>query len=98
MAVAKKRKRKKSLILRLAVIMFVGYVTVSMVMLQMDIMQRKTQLDELKQQVEDQRIANKEIERLTQMGDNDEYMGRIAREMLDYTYPDETIYKDSAGN
>ena len=56
------------------------------------------QILDITQACEDQRIANKDIERLIVMGEDEEYVERIAREKLDYGYPNEHVYVDVSGN
>ena len=57
----------------------------------------KTQLDmiEMQEQVELQRLRNKDAE--LSLREDDETMERAAREKLDYAHPDERIFVDISG-
>ena len=52
------------------------------------------QLALLEQQNEEQRIANKELERILSDGAEEEYIERIAREQLGFAYPEEQVLVD----
>lgn len=89
--------RKKSLMLRLCVLAFSAYVVVSLVSLQMEIADRRSTLASITEQAETQRLANKEIERQIALGDDKDYLARIAREKLDMGRADERVFRDAAG-
>ncbi len=61
----------------------------------LDIVEMQEQLTEMNQQVELQRLKNKEAE--LSLRDDDETMERAAREKLDYAHPDERIFVDISG-
>lgn len=92
------RMKKKSLLLRLMIFAVSAYVAVSFVSLQVEITTKRTQLDLVLQQIESQRIANDETERLINLGDDETYLSRIARDRLDMGLPDERVFRDSAGS
>ena len=52
----------------------------------------------LEQQNEEQRIANKELERILSDGTEEEYIERIAREQLGFAYPEEQVLVDISGS
>ena len=54
--------------------------------------------DRLEQQNEEQRIANKELERILSDGTEEEYIERIAREQLGFAYPEEQVLVDISGS
>ena len=56
------------------------------------------QLAALEQQNEEQRIANKELERILSDGTEEEYIERIAREQLGFAYPEEQVLVDISGS
>ena len=89
--------RKKSLMIRLCVLAFSAYVVVSLVSLQMEIADRRSTLAPITEQAETQRLANKEIERQIALGDDKDYLARIAREKLDMGRADERVFRDAAG-
>mgnify|MGYP005762139797 FL=1 len=93
----RRRKQKASLLLRISVICFVTYVAVTLVNMQLDVTAKRRELILLQQSVEQQKLENKETERMLQMGENREYIERIARDKLEFAYPDEKIIIDVSG-
>ena len=61
----------------------------------LDIMEMQEQLTEMHQQVELQRLKNKDAE--LSLREDDETMERAAREKLDYAHPDERVFVDISG-
>ena len=95
---AKQQKSKKSVFLRLCIFAFVAYAAVMLVDMQVTLANQKEQAKELEQKVEAQRIENKDVERQLAAGMDDESVERIARDQLDYYYPDERVYIDISGS
>ena len=93
----RRRKQKASLLLRISVICFVTYVAVTLVNMQLDVTAKRRELILLQQSVEQQKLENKETERMLQMGENREYIERIARDKLESAYPGEKIIIDVSG-
>ena len=101
---ARTGKKKKaagglfSVLIRLLVIALCGYLVVSLVTNEMDIMIKNQQIASLKQQVLQQQAETLELQRLLESGsDIGEYFEKIAREKLGYSYPDEQIFVDING-
>ncbi len=84
--------------MRLCVFGFAGYLVVTLIQLQVEISQRQKELEEVKQQVEEQRIENKELERILMSDSDEKYIERIAREKLGFAYPDERVLIDVSGS
>ncbi len=93
----KQKRQKKNLLFRLAVFCFVSYTVFVLVDLQIDIVARRNELNDLHIKCEEQRIANKEAERLLALGDDQSYIERIAKGKLGFAYPDERIFIDTSG-
>ena len=93
-----KAKAKKNTLLRVSVLLFLLYVVVSLVQIQGNIQKNREQLALLEQQNEEQRIANKELERILSDGAEEEYIERIAREQLGFAYPEEQVLVDISGS
>ena len=60
------------------------------------ISEKQKRIDELDEQIRLQQIANEEIDNQLK-GDMDELIERLAREKLDWVYPDEEFYINKAG-
>ena len=97
-----KAKAKKNTLLRVSVILFLLYVVISLVQIQGSIQFAAAALPQenaaLEQQNEEQRIANKELERILSDGTEEEYIERIAREQLGFAYPEEQVLVDISGS
>ena len=93
-----KAKAKKNTLLRVSVILFLLYVVISLVQIQGSIQKNREQLAALEQQNEEQRIANKELERILMSDSDEKYIERIAREKLGFAYPDERVLIDVSGS
>lgn len=91
-------KRKKSIILELAVIAAAVYVVVSLVQLQVQIGEASRKCDEVSAAYENQQLENRELQRLLESGNEEEYIERVAREQLGFVKPDEKVFYDVAGN
>ena len=87
---------RKNFFYKLLTVAFMTYGCISIISSQMQIANRRAELEALQNECEVQRIANKELERMVSLGDDDEYLERIAREKLDFAYPDERIFIDSS--
>lgn len=92
------RKKKKGLFLRILTLCVLIYVAVSFVQLQVELSEKRGELALLEKQVEDQLLENQELRSLLDMRQDDAYIERVARDRLDYAYPDEKVYIDISGN
>lgn len=92
-----KVKVQKSLIARIALIAFGAYLAYSLISFQVDIAKKRTTLDEVKQQYDEQIIENEELQRTLDTYGTDEFVERMAREKLGYAYADEHFYVDISG-
>ncbi len=90
----KKGGKSKGTLLRIAVVLFLCFVCYTIVKLQIGISQMRSRLAELEKEnaAIEMEIAEKEI--TLQEGATKENVERIARETLNYVYPDEIIYTD----
>ncbi|WP_101696464.1 FtsB family cell division protein [Clostridium minihomine] len=100
MKVLKTKKQKKSFLLRFAIFSFAAYITVALINQQIQISEKKRQLEELKQQIQIQEIKNEDLKHSLASGDtvDEEYIERVAREGLDYAKPGERVFVNIAGN
>lgn len=93
-----KRRAKMGFFTKVLVVVSGVFAAVQLVSLHMKIADKEAELSSLQQKVKEQTVANKELERLIAMGDDEEYQKRIAMEQLDFAYSDEKIYVDISGN
>ena len=73
------------------------YLAVTFISVQMDIVSKRQQLENLTQQVQAQQAENQELQSIVEAGDEAAYMERMAREKLGYVRPDERVYIDMSG-
>ncbi len=93
-----KPKRRGSFLFILITLIFVACSALAVIRVRSDIARRERELQELLVQCEEQRIENKEIERLFRLGDDEDYFERIARERLGWVHPNETVFFDVSGS
>lgn len=91
---SKRRSGKKHsfrwlIMLLFAVIVFVLAEWASM---QFEIMQKKAELNEINSSLETILVSNEQLKRYYAEENRKEYIEQIARDQLDYSYPDETVY------
>lgn len=96
--IVKKEKKKKSLLLRLAVLAAFAYVLIVFVNQRITISQKRVQYNELMSDFSQQQIANEELKSLSESENLAAYVERIARETLNYVFPGEKIYVNIVGN
>lgn len=95
---AKRRKQRGSLLTRLAVFCFVGYIAATLIGMQLEVLSKRRELESLQQGIEQQELLNAETERLLSLSSDEEYIERIARDRLGFAYPDERVFIDRSGN
>ena len=94
----KKKIFRKGIFLKIALVVFLCYGVTSFFMLQMELAQKDDQLEEINRKIESQRQTNEELKTMLSEENYSEYIARVAREKLDYVYPDERIFIDASGN
>lgn len=91
-------KKRENLLPKLLLLAVVVYVVVSFVQLQVELNTKRLALAELQVNINEQVAQNAELQGMLDMGMDDEYIERMAREKLDYAYPDEQVYVDISGS
>ena len=87
-----KRTHKRSFILGIAVFATLAYAVVNLISMQVQIAQKSTEYEELSARLETLRTENEQLERYSNNEYRMDYIEEIARDELDYSYPDEKIY------
>ncbi len=91
-------KYKGSFLLKFAVLCFAVFILVSLIGQQLQIGQKREELQALQEQLETQNVRNEEIQNsLDNSGDLAEYAERRARSDLDYAKPGERVFVDVGG-
>ena len=94
----KKGKFLFKLLIRITIVLALIGCTASIISLQSNIAERKTELDTLRSQAETYEGENEDLERILNSGDIDSYMEKLAREDYGYAYPDEYRFYDTSRN
>ena len=89
--------RKRSIILRLGIFVFAVFMVISMGRLQVELVQKKDQLNAAKNQLEATELKIAELQNLLENGEESDFIERVARERLGYVYSDEEVYTDISG-
>ena len=100
MRVIKKRKKKRYLVLKLLIAGLCTYTIFILVNQQIQINEKKAELEDLNNKVAIQNVKNEEMKRILNSDDKEnlEYIGRIAREELDFVKEGERVFVNVAGN
>lgn len=93
-----KIQRSHNPLIRLCVTVFAAYVAVSLITLQMQINEKKIQLQQVTDQLEEETLQQVELQRQLELGDDDEHIARIAHDKLDMGYADEHVFRDVSGS
>ena len=73
------------------------YLVFSLISSQLEINSHRKDLEAILEQCEEQRVANKDLERELALGEDEEYVEWAVRNKLGYGYPDEKLYRDVSG-
>lgn len=87
------KKKRKSLVIRIALLVFSVYVIIMTVDLQAEINNKKKQLSEIREDCRQQQLYKSEWEKMLQRGYDSEYMERTARERLGLVLPNERVFE-----
>ncbi len=88
---------RKSIILRVLLLIFSIYIIISLSNLQIQLLNRKKELKSGEAVLESKNMQIDELVRLLDNGSESELIEKTARERLGYVYPDEQIYVDLSG-
>ncbi len=88
------KKKRRSFLLTIALIALIGYFIISLVSLQIRINQKQQELESLKQTYKQVQLKNTELKQIVAEDDENGYMERIARDVLGYVLPGESVYYD----
>ena len=75
---------------------FAVYAAITLISLQLQINDRKSEINGLSNDLVKQKITNAELKEVLDNGLNDEYVAREAREKLGYASPGERIFVDTS--
>lgn len=88
------KRQNHSFFLTLATVAIVGYFVISLVSLQFQIREKTKEVETARQTLASVQAENNELQQLAQEEDEKTYMERIARDVLGYVLPGESVYYD----
>ena len=96
----KTKKRKGSLLLKIAVFCFAAFLVFMLIRQQVSINQKKAELKELEAALREQKMVNDELryDLETDSVNSDSYAEKVARRELDYVKPGERVFYNVGGN
>lgn len=90
-------KRKSHFLLKSFALLFVVYFVIQFIVIVSQIREKKQELAELQAQMNEQQLANDELQNLLDSGLTNEYIERIARDKLGLAYQGERVFIDISG-
>lgn len=94
MRVIKKTKVKGSMLLRFAILCLAVYIMAALINQQLQINEKRNQLESLQQQIQVQEVENEDLRHTIDANaqDGSEYAEQVAREELDYAKTGERVF------
>ena len=87
------RKNKGAgILLKTGVLLFAVYALYTIISLQVQIRNKRIELSDLTDTVEQQELKNAEIEAIIENADDPEYIAKVARDKLGYVTPGEKVF------
>lgn len=94
----RKSNKNKSILLRVAAFIFIGFLVVNLGYQQIDYSTKARQLEAQQKEKEEKTMIKEELTRLLETSGDKEFIENAARQKLGYVYPNERVYYDSWGN
>ena len=88
----KSEKKRSPLIFRLLLFAVFVLVVAQLVSMRFEIAKKKAELNEINTSLEAIMVSNEQLKRYYAEENRKEYIEQIARDQLDYSYADETVY------
>ena len=89
--------KRKSVLLRVLLLVFSVYIIISLTNLQMQLIERKRELKSGEALLAAKELKTEELLRLLDSGTEAELIEKAARERLGYVYPNEQVFVDLSG-
>lgn len=86
------KKHKRSFFTGLIAVAVLIYAVINLISMQVAIAQKSTEYEELSAKLSELKTENEQLERYANDEYRNDYIEEIAREELEYSYPDEKIY------
>ena len=90
----KGEKRHIGLLTKILIVAFAVYAACTLVDLQIRINAASAQQEQLQSRLESQKLVCAELTDAIEQSDNEDYIAKVAREILGYVYPGEQVFVD----
>lgn len=87
-------KWRKNRIVGLALIVFTVYIGISLTLIHNDVKKIEEETAQVQTDIDEQTILNQEMQDILDQGIDDNYIIKLARERLNFVFPEERVYKD----
>lgn len=94
----RKSNKNKSILLRVAAFLFIGFLLVNLGYQQVIFINKTSQLEAQEKEKLEKLMIKEELTRLSETSGDREFIENAARQKLGYVYPNERVYYDSWGN
>ena len=88
----KLEKKNSPILFYLALTAILVFALVQVISMQVEISSAKSELDSISNELNSVLVANEQLRRYSSDENRMEYIEQIARDQLDYSYSDETVY------
>ena len=88
----KSEKKNNSILFYLALTAILAFALVQVISMQMEISSAKSELNSISDELNSVLVANEQLRRYSSDENRMEYIEQIARDQLDYSHSDETVY------
>ena len=88
----KSEKKNSSILFYLALTAILVFALIQVISMQMEISRAKSELDGITNELNSVLVANEQLRRYSSDENIMEYIEQIARDQLDYSHSDETVY------
>lgn len=88
----KSEKKNSSVLFYIALAAVFVFALVQVISMQVEISQARSELDSVTDELNGLLVANEQLRRYSSDENRMEYIEQIARDQLDYSYSDETVY------
>ena len=87
-----RKNNRAGILLKTGVLLFAVYAIYTIISLQVQIRNKRIELSDLTDTVEQQELKNAEIEAIIENADDPEYIAKVARDKLGYVTPGEKVF------
>ncbi len=88
----KSEKKHRSILFRILIVGILGIALFQIISMQFEISQKKSELKSINDELDSVLVSNEQLKRYSSDENKMEYIEQIARDQLDYSYSDETVY------